>query len=159
MLLQKFILKLRCYWVASETIFGSLFVGQMTVSHVWISRLSAHCVIQYWFQLSDRLFILQTTPFASFGASFNMSPACLWALCGCLLSNANCWHQANHEWGKKWFGWNWTNRTGSYDPVVPCVFQHLKLEAKHITLLVYTSNDSYSVVEGYPLGTRSYPLN
>ena len=50
-----------------------------------------------------------------------MVPMCF-SLRGVAWASAEQWcynwqRQASHKWGKKWSGWNRTNRTGSYGPV------------------------------------------
>ena len=96
----------------------------------------------------SRLFVyLETTPFADVACETNFSLRNSWKedwgeffhtvwscivstchLCACGPCVSVC--QATligdteqvGKWGKKWSGWNSINWTGSYNPVVPCVF-------------------------------------
>ena len=71
-----------------------------------------HLTVLTWFRLSDRLLISQATSFADKACKANRS---LGRMASC-WKKTNWWHQASHEWGWKWSGWNWTNRTGGYGP-------------------------------------------
>ena len=60
------------------TLLLRLFLGQYDASRkphnrVWIFTLSAHCVVQHWFRLSDRSLISQATPFADEACETNRS--------------------------------------------------------------------------------------
>ena len=60
--------------------------------------------------------------------NFNKSPLCLRALRGRPPRNgANSRCQASYKWGVKWFGWNLTNWTGSYDPALNQVLWWMNL--------------------------------
>ena len=60
--------------------------------------------------------------------NFNKSPLCLRALRGRPPRNgANSRCQASYKWGEKWFGWNLTNQTSSYDPALNQVLWWMNL--------------------------------
>ena len=48
---------------------------------------------------------------------FQHGTCVLWAVAWASAEQWQC--QASHEWGEKWSGWNQTNRTGGYGPVMP----------------------------------------
>ena len=57
--LEAMILLLRLFW---SQYYASRRLDNR-VSHVWVSTLSTHCVVQHWFRLSDRSLTSQATPF------------------------------------------------------------------------------------------------
>ena len=73
---------------------------------------------------TQRLEKLRRNSFSLFAAilqvsTCGMSPAnhtvCMLALCGHPIHKGANWRcQTNHEWGKKWSGWNRNNWTGTY---------------------------------------------
>ena len=123
------------------------------VSHAWTSTLSARCAIWRWFQISNRLLISQATPFVDcleerkivgrLGLLHCSQPSCIMlqhvtTLCAChghLPSIGSIWRcQASHGWRKKWSGWNQTNWTGGYGPVLLITFQRMKKYIRTITV-------------------------
>ena len=85
-------------------------------------------IIKHWWNSVDPRWgrvIHQTLPSLSFLAppilegSGNQTITTLCACHGRLPSIDPIWRrQASHGWGKKWSGWNRTNRTGGYGPAV-----------------------------------------
>ena len=136
-----------------------LLGGQTIVSHVRLSTLSAHCIVQYWPGFGFPIVRLSRKPHrsqislaklivrleqrqvvgwkvgrvfrtvCSHLASFNTSHVCFGGL---------VWASAEQRrklvtqslWGWKWSGWNRTNRTGGYTALEYGALRNLR-QVKH----------------------------